>query len=107
MRRLPRPVYAISHDGRQALSLNFARLHHQRPGYGYAGLPDPWLDLPEPEDDGIYQMDLESGESRLILSVAQAARLREAIANYRLLRRLLRTWETETIKLIEAETEEH
>jgi hypothetical protein len=38
---------------------------------------------------------------------AQAALLREGIANYRMLRRLLRTWEAETIKLIEAETDDH
>jgi len=38
-----------------------------------------------------------------MVSPAQAARLREAIANYRRLRRLLRAWENETVKLIEAE----
>ena len=37
-------------------------------------------------------------------SPVQAALLREAITNYRMLRRLLRTWEAETLKLIEAET---
>ncbi len=37
-----------------------------------------------------------------MVSPAQAALLREAIANYRTLRRLLRAWETETVKLIDA-----
>lgn len=37
---------------------------------------------------------------------AQATLLREAIANYRAVRRLLRAWENETVKLIEAETED-
>jgi hypothetical protein len=41
-----------------------------------------------------------------VVSPAQAALLREAIANYRALRRLLRVWENETVKLIEAETED-
>ena len=41
-----------------------------------------------------------------VVSPAQAALLREAIANYRSLRRLLRTWENETVKLIEAETDD-
>ena len=41
-----------------------------------------------------------------LVSPAQAALLREAIANYRTLRRLLRAWENETVKLIEAETED-
>jgi hypothetical protein len=42
-----------------------------------------------------------------MVSPAQAALLREAIANYRMLRRLLRTWEAETLKLIEAEANDH
>jgi len=41
-----------------------------------------------------------------MVSPAQARLLREAIANYRTLRRLLRAWENETVKLIEAETED-
>jgi hypothetical protein len=73
VRRLPLPVYAVSHDGTQALSLNFSRLHRERPGYGYAGVPDPWRDVPEPRDDGIYWMDLETGRHRPIISIAQLA----------------------------------
>jgi hypothetical protein len=41
-----------------------------------------------------------------MVSPAQAILLREAIANYRTLRRLLRTWENETMKLIEAEVDD-
>jgi hypothetical protein len=40
-----------------------------------------------------------------MVSPAQAALLREAIANYRTVRRLLRAWENETVKLIEAEAD--
>lgn len=72
-RVLERPVYGVSRDGRKAVTLNFARLHHQRPGYGYAGIADPWEDVAEPEEDGIYGMDLETGASRLIISIAQIA----------------------------------
>ena len=75
VRRLPLPIYAVSHDGTQAVTLNFSRLHHQRPGYGYAGLPDPWREVPEPADDGIYRLDLETGRHGLIISVAQVARI--------------------------------
>jgi len=70
-RVLPRPIYAISRDGARALTVNFSRLNDWRPGYGYAGVPDPWEDDPQPDDDGIYVMDLATGESRLILSLAQ------------------------------------
>jgi hypothetical protein len=74
-RTLPRPVYAISRDGRSALTLNFSRVHHCRPGYGYEGVPDPWAEDPAPEEDGIWWMDLRTGESRLILSLARVAAL--------------------------------
>ena len=35
-----RPIYAMSPEGRYAYSVNFARLHTHRPGYGYAGGTD-------------------------------------------------------------------
>jgi hypothetical protein len=76
MRRLPRPIYAVNHAGTEGLSLNFSRLHVERPGYGYAGVADPWQGVGEPTDDGIWWMDLESGGHRLILSVADMAALR-------------------------------
>ncbi|MFQ5808374.1 MAG: hypothetical protein ACE5JM_02045 [Armatimonadota bacterium] len=75
-RTLPRPVYAVSHDGTQAVTLNFSRVHRTRPGYGYVGVPDEWEDDPAPEQDGIYWMDLETGENRLIISLAQIAAFR-------------------------------
>lgn len=72
-RALPRPIYALSPDGRTAVSTNFARIADTRPGYGYAGPPDPWKDDPHPDDDGIYWMDLETGQNRLIISFSQIA----------------------------------
>ncbi|UCH34748.1 MAG: hypothetical protein JSV65_19900 [Armatimonadota bacterium] len=72
-RVLPRPIYALSRDGLRALSVNFARLNDLRPGYGYAGPPDPWREDPHPDDDGIYIMDLATGDRRLIMSLDQIA----------------------------------
>ena len=72
-RVIDRPVYAINRGGTHAVSLNFSRLAHQRPGYGYAGVPDPWQATAVPEDDGLYAVDLATGSSRLILSIAAAA----------------------------------
>jgi len=74
-RFLPRPIYALSHNGKSALSLNFARLHQTRPGYGYAGISDPWEDELCPEEDGIYWMDLNTGENRLIISLKQIVKI--------------------------------
>lgn len=69
-RILPRPIYTVSNDGKKALSLNFSRLADTRPGYGYNGLVDLWKHDLSPEDDGIYLMDLETGDHRLIISIA-------------------------------------
>ncbi len=71
-RVLEMPVYAVSPNGRDAVSLNFARLFDVRPGYGYAGVPDKWVDTICPNDDGLYHVDLQTGKARLIYSLAQA-----------------------------------
>ncbi len=68
-----KPIYAIAPDGRSSLSLNFARLATHRPGYGYAGVADPWENKLYPSDDGIYLLNMETGDSELIISLDQLA----------------------------------
>ncbi|HVU32225.1 MAG TPA: hypothetical protein VHE61_02240 [Opitutaceae bacterium] len=70
---IDRPVYGVNALGTVAVSLNFSRLQHQRPGYGYPGVPDAWAGTLAPSDDGLHAVDLRTGASRLILSVAAAA----------------------------------
>ena len=67
-RVLPHPISALSHDGRQALSLNYARLSDMRPVVGYAGLADPFADQKHPTDDGVTLMDTETGEAKVLVS---------------------------------------
>jgi hypothetical protein len=74
-RRLSRPVYAVSPNGRDAISLSFSRLFDVRPGYGYAGVPDPWADELAPREDGLWHVDLTTGDSRRIFSLADAINL--------------------------------
>ncbi len=69
--RLLLPIYAIDPKGRYALSLNFARLHRTRPGYGYAGVEDKWEKDLHPSEDGIYRIDLKTGDYKLIISIEQ------------------------------------
>jgi len=69
--RLSMPVYALDPKGRYALSLNFARLHRTRPGYGYAGVEDRWNNQAHPAEDGIYKIDLNTGGCKLIISLDQ------------------------------------
>ncbi len=63
-----RPIYALSPDGRRGASLSFARI--PRRGYSYA---DATLDLSPPDEagDGIFMVDMLSGESRLAISYGQ------------------------------------
>ena len=72
-RELPAPVYAVSKDGSQAVTLNFARVHRTRPGYGYASVPDPSEGDPCPDNDGIWHMDMATGAASLIVTLAQVA----------------------------------
>jgi hypothetical protein len=67
-------VHSVSPDGRTAVTTDFRRIADVRPGYGYAGLPDPHADQLAPHQSGIERVDLETGETELILSLAEIAR---------------------------------
>ncbi len=72
-RMLPRPVYHLSPDGRWAVGLDFARLQVLRPGYGYVGVDSPTIAERAPDGSGIYRLDLETGESTEVVSLATIA----------------------------------
>ena len=67
-RVLPRPIAGISHNGRLAASLNYAKLYSLRRVVGYAGLPDCYCDQPHPDSDGLFIMDPQTGKSNLVIS---------------------------------------
>ena len=70
-RVVPHPVSAVSPDGSWALSINYARLDLTRPDYGYAGEgQNPRRGVVFPEDDGLWRVNLKTGEARLIVSCA-------------------------------------
>jgi hypothetical protein len=72
-RTIPSPIYTLSPDGKWAITCDFRRLNDVRPGYGYAGVPDPNFDTLIPEDVGIWRVDLATGKRTLLVSVAAAA----------------------------------
>ncbi|MCP4811694.1 MAG: hypothetical protein GY888_04225, partial [Planctomycetaceae bacterium] len=74
-RTIPHAIYSLSPDGKSAVAPDFSRIGDVRPGYGYAGLPDPHADDLAPTSSGIFHIDLETGKSRLIISLADMARL--------------------------------
>lgn len=72
-RTLPRPIYSLSPDGRYAITADFARIQRMRPGYGYVGLRSDCHEDRAPSDAGVWRIDMETGESKLIFSLADAA----------------------------------
>lgn len=73
IRTLPKPIYTITSDGKAGLSADFRRIDNLRPGYGYDGLADPYVNERAPEESGIWRIDLETGDSQLIISLAEVA----------------------------------
>jgi len=74
-RTINTPVYAISADGKTAVTTDFARLQNMRPGYGYVGIPDKYENIKAPDENGVFRIDLSSGEKTLLMSYAQAAEI--------------------------------
>ncbi|MFN4146140.1 MAG: hypothetical protein ACK4GN_09985 [Runella sp.] len=72
---LPRAIYALSPNGRWAVGTEFSRIQDLRPGYGYAGLSDPYYDEKKPSAIGIYRMNLKNGHSHLLMSLEEAAQI--------------------------------
>ncbi len=69
-RTLQGAIAAVSPTAPVAIGLNFRRMFQCRPVVGYAVEPQASAEPPFPEDDGLYLMDLLSGEQRLLLSIA-------------------------------------
>ena len=74
-RTIGHPIYSVSPDGKTAVTPDFRRIHDVRPGYGYAGLEDPYAEDLAPTDSWIFRIHLETGQSELIISLADIARL--------------------------------
>lgn len=74
-RALPKPVYTLSPDGKWAVTADFSRINNLRPGYGYHGVPDAYVDQKTPKDSGIWRMNLDTGESELIVSLEDISKI--------------------------------
>ena len=72
-RTLPRSIYAVSPDGKQAVTLDFARLNRLRPGYGYATLHETHADEMAPKELGVWHMDMATGKNDRVISLAELA----------------------------------
>ncbi len=72
-RTLPLPVYAVHPAGTEAVTLDFARLHRLRPGYGYASYTERFAGDPAPEQLGVWRMDFATGKHELVVTLKQLA----------------------------------
>jgi hypothetical protein len=75
------PIYALSPNGTEAVSCDFARVADVRPGYGYAGIRDRFFYDMAPVGSGITHVDLETGKEKLILSHREIASIGEVVQN--------------------------
>ncbi len=79
-RMIPYPVSAVSPTGQEAVSINFARIRLTRPDYGYGGNgQDPHKEQDYPSNDGLFLIDLKTGTSTLLVSIAQVRELVPAV----------------------------
>ncbi len=63
------PINNVSKNGKFALSLNYDRLAIMRPDYGYFKHIN--YSLPNDNDDGIWYLDMETGDIKLIITLEQ------------------------------------
>ncbi|MEX0882340.1 MAG: hypothetical protein WDZ72_02595 [Cyclobacteriaceae bacterium] len=71
LKTIPYPISAVSPDGKKAVSINFARLRITRKDYGYGGEgQDNKAQVQFPKDEGIFLINLETGDAKLIVSIA-------------------------------------
>jgi hypothetical protein len=68
-RELPLPIAALSHSGKYATSIDFARLFKMRAGYGYAGGEEAGeSEAKDTSDSGLFLLNTEDGSYRLMVS---------------------------------------
>ena len=65
---LPRAAANISQDGKYGICVNMSRIYDFRPGYGYSDKPDEFYEINSPAEDGVFLMDMESGDCKQIIS---------------------------------------
>ena len=77
---LPRPISAVATEGKYALSLTYGRLGRLRKVVGYADAVDPYANEAHPKKDGVFLIDLETNETKLIVSIAEV--FEKSVAEY-------------------------
>ena len=82
-RTISSPIYTLSPDGETAVTADFRRINDLRPGYGYSGFADPHQDELTPKDSGVFRVNLKTGKTDLILSLADVVKFGQKSADMR------------------------
>lgn len=69
--KIPWPVQVVHPQGNKALSLNYRRLARLRPDYGYKMAVKNFAENQPLDQDGIWEIDLNSGNGQLIISLSE------------------------------------
>lgn len=77
---LPRTISAVATTGKYALSLTYGRLGRLRKVVGYADSVDPYANEAHPKKDGVFLINLETNETKLIVSIAEV--FEKSVAGY-------------------------
>ena len=74
VRTIQGAIAAVSPIAPIAIGLNYGRMAHCRAVVGYATYSEANAVEAQPEDDGLYQLNLKDGSSKLVLSIADVIR---------------------------------
>ena len=74
VRTIQGAIAAVSPTAPIAIGLNYARMAHCRAVVGYANEMNPDGIVAQPEDDGLYLLNLQDGSAQLVLSIAEVVR---------------------------------
>ena len=70
---IPAPIGAVSPDGKHAVGYNFSRVFRYMTGYGYMQGVDPEIKLKQPNNTGLYYVNLDSGQVNHLFSIKEIA----------------------------------
>ncbi|PRX09055.1 UNVERIFIED_ORG: glycosyltransferase involved in cell wall biosynthesis [Martelella mediterranea] len=70
-RTMPHAIGAISPDGSYAMAPNFGRLGTLWKAYGYVGFESADDDIAQPDSDGLWRIDMDTGERQLLFSMKE------------------------------------
>lgn len=65
-----RAISGVGPTGKHVLGLNYGRLARLRPVVGYKGITDPNPTSNAPDNDGIFLLDLDTGNSTLVVPIS-------------------------------------